>query len=98
MQRCEIRWNVLQSERRAVSRHGERDTTLHGTLWILELTYTTLGYATLAHLLYNLSGWASARQNAVAERGYDGSFSATRVINQAGSVVLEVPVADINAL
>ena len=71
---------------------------LHGTFWILELTYTTLGYATLVHLLYNLSGWASARQSSVAERGYDGSFSATRVINQAGSVVLEVPVADINVL
>ena len=71
---------------------------LHGTLWILELTYTTLGYATLVHLLYNPSGWASARQNAVAERGYIGSFSDTRVINQAGSVVLEVPVVDINAL
>ena len=71
---------------------------LRGTLWILELTYTTLGYATLVHLLYNPSGWASARQSSVAERGYDGSFSATRVINQAGSVVLEVPVADISAL
>lgn len=64
----------------------------------MELTYTTLGYATLAHLLNNPSGWASARQNTVAERGYDGGFSGTRVINQAGSVVLEVPVADINAL
>ena len=71
---------------------------LRGILWILELTYTILGYATLVHLLYNPSGWASARQNAVAERGYIGSFSATWVINQAGSVVLEVPVVDINAL
>ena len=71
---------------------------LRGTLWISELTYTTLGYATLVHLLYTPSGWASARQSAVAEPGNDGSFSATRVINQADSVVLEVPVADINAL
>ena len=71
---------------------------LRGTLWISELTYTTLGYATLVHLLYSASGWASARQSPVAEPGNDGSFSATRVVNQAGSVVLEVPVADINAL